>query len=78
MALPGSILTIAGPVGFHIAGRGKTGAYHTDQNQGMLIAEELFVGIALRTTKRAAWLGAPSGTAAVVGPLFSEFSCTVV
>jgi len=64
-ALPGGIFTIAGPVGFHIAGQGKTGAYHTDQNQGMLIAEDLFLGIALRTTERAARLGAPSGTRAV-------------
>jgi hypothetical protein len=31
----------------------------------MLIAEDLFLGIALRTTERAARFGAPSGTGAV-------------
>src|SRR5215469_18161052 len=64
-ALPGGILAIAGPVGFHIQGQGQTGSHHADQDEGMLIAENLFLGIALRTTERTALLSTPSGTGAI-------------
>src|SRR6516165_6596560 len=66
-ALPGGILAIAGPIGFHIERQGQTGSHHADQNESMLIADNLFLSIALRTTERTAVLGAPSGTRAVDG-----------
>jgi len=66
-ALTGGILAIARPIGFHIEGQGETGSHHADQNERMLIADNLFLGIAPRTTERTAVLGAPSGTGAVDG-----------
>src|SRR5215469_7467153 len=64
-ARPGGILAIAGPVGFHIQGQGQTGSHHADQDEGMLIADNLFLGIVLRTTERTALLSTPSGTGAI-------------
>src|ERR1700730_2509770 len=66
-ALPGGILAIARSVGFPIAGQRQAGSHHADHHQRMLIAQNLFRSVQLRTTELAAPVGSPSRAGTVQG-----------
>ncbi len=66
-ALPGSVFTVARPVGFDVHGQGEVTANHRRQDQVMTIADDLSVGIAVGTAQGAFQLSPPPHRGAIQG-----------
>src|SRR6266700_4805850 len=69
-ALPGSVFTVARPVGFHVHGQGKVATNHGGHDEVMVITENLSVGIAVGTAPGAFRLSPPSRGGAVQGEAY--------
>src|SRR5467141_4895105 len=66
-ALPGSVFTVARPVGFDVHWQGKVATNHRRNDEVMAIAEDLSVGIAVGTAPGAFRLLTPPHRGAVQG-----------
>src|SRR3982074_3482091 len=65
--LPGSVFTVARPVGFDVHGQGEVATNHHRNDEVMAIAEDLSVGIAVGTAPGAFRLSPPPRRGAVQG-----------
>ena len=66
-ALPGSVFTVARPVGFDVHGQGEVATDHRCQDQVMAIAQDLSVGVAVGTAQGTSRLSPPPRRGAVQG-----------
>src|SRR5204863_8087512 len=66
--LPGSVFTVARPIGFHVHRQDEVAADHGREHQMMPVAGDFFLGIAVGTAQGAALLSPPSAG----GPVQSE------
>src|SRR5207249_11626836 len=65
--LPGSVLTVARPVGFDVCGQGEVATNHRRNDEVMAIANDLSVGIAVGTAQGTFRFSPPPHRGAVQG-----------
>src|SRR5947207_15413569 len=66
--LPGSVFTVARPIGFHVHRQDEVAADHGREHEMMPVAGDFFLGIAVGTAQGAALLSPPPAG----GPVQSE------
>src|SRR5215472_1631508 len=66
--LPGSVFTVARPIGFHVYRQDEVAADHCGEHEMMSVAGDFFLGIAVGTAQGASLLSPPPAG----GPIQSE------